>query len=216
MPRIPIAILLCILPVLAGAQEQMFRYIDRDGRVVYTDSPPPADARSVQQKRLGGNFIETSELPYALQYAQQRNPVTLYSGPCGAGCEMARALLNRRGVPFKEIDPSQPGELPKMREVTGDAQVPVLMVGGTIMLKGFEEASWQAALDQAGYPKTPAARITAIKRDADKAAADKAAAKPPIKLDNRTVDPGDQKSDARGGDAPRSDLRPDAAPEARK
>jgi glutaredoxin len=176
MRRIFIAIFLCLAPMLVSAQQQMFRYIDRDGRVVYTDTAPPADARSVQQKRLGGNFIETSEAPYALQIAQQRNPVTLFSGACGPLCEQARALLNRRGVPFQDIDPSQPRELEKLKQITGDQQVPVLVVGSATVLKGIEEEKWQAALDQAGYPKTPTARITAVKRDADRAAADKAAA----------------------------------------
>ena len=53
------------LMALATAQQQMFRYVDKDGRTVYTDKAPPADARSVQQKKLGGNYIETSEPPYS-------------------------------------------------------------------------------------------------------------------------------------------------------
>jgi glutaredoxin len=143
----------------------MFRYVDKDGRTVYTDKAPPADARSVQQKKLGGNYIETSEPPYSLQYAQQRNPVTLYSGNCGPLCDSARALLNRRGVPYREIDPAQPAEAQKLKQVSGDMQVPVLTIGVAQVLKGFEEARWQGALDQAGYPKTPAVRITQLKRD---------------------------------------------------
>ena len=207
MPRTWIAIVCCLLPALAAAQQQLFRYVDRDGRVVYTDTTPPADARSVQQKKLGGNFIETSEAPYALQYAQQRNPVTLYAGPCGPICEQARALLNRRGVPFTEIDVTQPSEMPKLKLLTGDQQVPVLTIGSTTLLRGFEEGGWQAALDQAAYPKTPAARITALKREADKSAADKTAGKAAPKGAAR----GDDKEAAKG------EARPEAAiPEARK
>jgi len=175
MSRIVAALLLCLLPLLAAAQQQLYRYVDKDGRVTYTDSEPPPDAKGVQQKRLGGNFIETSEMPYAVQMAQQRNPVTLYGGACGEVCESGRALLNRRGVPFQEVDPSKAGEAEKMKKITGDLQVPVLIIGGAIM-KGFQEQSWQEALDQAGYPKTPSSRLAASKREADKAAADKAAA----------------------------------------
>lgn len=207
MPRIWIAIACCLLPALAAAQQQLFRYIDRDGRVVYTDTAPPADARSVQQKKLGGNFIETSEAPYALQYAQQRNPVTLYAGPCGPICEQARALLNRRGVPFREIDVTQPGEMPKLKQLTGEQQVPVLAIGSTTLLRGFEEGGWQTALDQAAYPKTPAARITALKREADKAAAEKDAAKAAPKGAARA----DDKEATRGEARPEPPL-----PEARK
>jgi glutaredoxin len=222
MPRISIAILFCLAPVLASAQQLMFRYIDKDGRVVYTDMAPPPDAKSVQQKKLGGNFIETSEAPYALQVAQQRNPVTLYSGACGALCDQARALLNRRGIPYRDIDPSQPGELQKMKQVTGDQQVPVLVAGSAIVLKGFEEEKWQAALDQAGYPKTPQARITALKREADKAAADKATDKSAGKADTKVAVKDDAKGEARPdakddakGEA-RPDAKPDPAPETRK
>jgi glutaredoxin len=202
MAKISVAMALCLVPVLALAQQQVFRYIDKDGRVVYTDSAPPADARSVQQKRLGGNFIETSELPYALRVAQQRNPVTLYSGPCGTLCEQARALLNRRGVPHHDIDPSQPGESQRMKLVTGDLQVPVLIVGSAVLLKGFEEDRWQVALDQAGYPKTPATRVTALKREADKAPADSATGKAAGKDEARAGAKGDakpeDKRDAKG------------------
>lgn len=215
MFRISVAVFVLLIPALAGAQQQLFRYVDKEGRVVYTDTAPPADAKSVQQKKLGGNFIETSEMPYALQVAQQRNPVTLYSGPCGPLCEQARALLNRRGVPYRDVDPSQPGEMQKMKLLTGDQSVPVLTIGSAIMMKGFEEVKWQAALDQAGYPKTPTARVTAIKRDADKAAADKAvadraaAAKVAAKADKA-----DGKV-AAASDA-KTEARPDAAPEPRK
>lgn len=195
MPRIFVVILALLIAAHAAAQQPLFRYVDNQGRVVYSDTAPPPDAKGVQQKKLGGNFIETSELPYALQVAQQRNPVTLYSGPCGPLCEQARALLNRRGVPFRDIDPSQPGEMQKMKLVTGDQSVPVLTIGSAITIKGFEEGKWQAALDQAGYPKTPTARITALKREADKSAAEKisgekmAAAKA-AKADKADTDPG--------------------------
>jgi glutaredoxin len=214
MPRILIAMLFCLVPVLASAQQQLFRYIDKDGRVVYTDTAPPSDAKSVQQKKLGGNYIETSEAPYSLQIAQQRNPVTLYSGPCGPLCEQARALLNRRGVPYRDIDPSQPGELQKMRQITGDQQVPSLVVGSAILLKGFEEVKWQSALDQAGYPKTPAARITVLKREADKAAADKAAGKGEAKTAAKVDEKGDTKVAAK--DEAKTETKPDAVPDARK
>ena len=180
MHRSLFLIVLCALASAALAQE-MFRYVDKDGRVVYSDAPPPPDASKVQRKRLGGNYIDTSEPPYAFQNAQQRNPVTLYSGACGPTCDMARALLNRRGVPFLDIDPSQPGEAAKMREAIGDMVVPVLLIGSAITLKGFEEGAWQSALDTAGYPKTPPPRVMTIRRDSEKAAAEKVAGKPPAK-----------------------------------
>ena len=211
MFRTIIAAIVFLAPQLAAAQQQMFRYVDRDGRVVYTDTTPPADARSVQQKKLGGNYIDTSEAPYALQVAQQRNPVTLYSGSCGPLCDQARALLNRRGVPYSEVDPAQPEEMKRLKTVSGDSQVPVMVIGGAQMLKGFEEGRWQAALDSAGYPKTPPVRITSSRREPEKGATgavkvgakvDTAAATEPARTDG--------KSD------PKAEPRPDAAGDAKK
>ena len=202
MHRFSIALLCLLLPEIAAAQQQMYRYVDKDGRVVYTDSTPPSDARNVQQKKLGGNYIETSEPPYALQIAQQRNPVTLYSGNCGPLCDSSRALLNRRGVPYREIDPSQPGEAAKLKQLTGDMQVPVLTIGGVHVLKGFEEERWQGALDQAGYPKTPAARITQLKRES----VEKTKTAP--KSGAKATESSDTKSD--GIMAPNSEMKAEA------
>jgi glutaredoxin len=189
---------------VALAQQPMYRYTDRDGRVVYTDTTPPADARNVQQKKLGGNFIETSEPPYALQVAQQRNPVTLYGGNCGPLCDQSRALLNRRGVPFQNLDPARPEDLAKLRAASGDTQVPVLVIGVAQMIKGFDEERWQAALDSAGYPKTPPVRITSARRESEP---------PPAKGSVRAGTP-----ETGAGPAPegKSENRPEQAAEQKK
>ena len=172
-------ICLATIASVASSQVPLYKYTDREGRVVYSDSPPPSDASNVQEKRLGANTIDTSEPSYPMQLAQQRNPVTLYAGDCGPICDSARALLNRRGVPFREVDPSKPGEGQKLRELTGDSGVPVLAVGGAILLRGYEPQSWQSTLDSAGYPKTPPVRVMTIRNDAARQAAEKIAGKPP-------------------------------------
>ncbi|MEO8132943.1 MAG: glutaredoxin family protein [Betaproteobacteria bacterium] len=211
MSRTIIAALIVLIPQLAAAQQQLYRYVDKDGRVVYSDSMPPADAKSVQQKKLGGNFIETSEAPYALQIAQQRNPVTLYTGSCGPLCDQARALLNKRGVPFLELDPGQPEDLKRLKAASGDAQVPVLVIGSAQMLKGFEEGRWQGALDQAGYPKTPAPRISTNRREAERpvSGAVKVTSKAELAA-AEAVARGEGKTDAKG------DVRPETPGEPKK
>ena len=74
-----VAGLAALLATGAAAQnQQVYRYVDKDGRVVYSDRGPPADARDIQAKRLRGNVIENNEIPLAAQQAQERFPVTLY------------------------------------------------------------------------------------------------------------------------------------------
>jgi glutaredoxin len=142
----------------------VYRYTDPDGRVIYTDRPPPTDAKNLQTKRVGGNFIENSEPGYQAQLAAERFPVTLYTFECGDVCRNAEALLNKRGVPFTTVNVQEPQGASKLQAMTGDLQAPVLTVGDKLVGKGYNEARWQTLLDEAGYPKTPAAKRTSTAR----------------------------------------------------
>jgi hypothetical protein len=144
--------------VAAQAQQQVYRYIDKDGHVVYSDRLPPGGSKDVQSKRIGANIIENNAMPLAAQQAQERFPVKLYSFSCGEVCSSAEALLNRRGVPFALINVETPEGAEQLSRMTGELRAPVLQVGDKTFVKGYSESQWQAALDQAGYPKTPAPR----------------------------------------------------------
>ena len=159
---VPLALL--TLAGAAGAVEtQVYRYTDSDGRIVYSDRAPPGSARDVQPKRLGANYIETSQLPLAAQQAVERFPVTLYTYDCGEVCQNAEALLNRRGVPFTTVDVTKAENGAKLQALTGEQRVPVLQVGDQLV-KGYLDTKWQAALDTAGYPKAPPQKRNATPR----------------------------------------------------
>ena len=138
---------------------QVYRYVDPSGRVVYSDRPPPSDVKNVQTKRLGANFVETSEPSVAAQQASDRFPATLFTFECGDVCTNAEALLNKRGVPYAVIDVQRDEQgMIRMKALSGEDRAPVLALGDKIIVKGYSEARWQAALDEAGYPKTPVQR----------------------------------------------------------
>ena len=141
---------------------QVYRYKDADGRIVYTDRPPPPSAQGVQMRAVGGNFVETSEPSLAAQQAAERYPVTLFTFDCGEVCQSAEAVLNKRGVPFTRVDvqTDEQGRA-RMKELTGDDKAPVLAVGDKLIGKGYNESRWQSLLDEAGYPKTQPSRRAA-------------------------------------------------------
>jgi len=143
----------CIAAGLAQAAE-LYRWVDDDGKVHYTDQPPPAGAKKVEEKNLSTSTIDTSELPYATRQAIKKSPVTLYANDCGEPCKQARDHLTQRGIPYSAKNPqTSPADAQALTKLVGAAYVPVLVVGGAAS-KGYEKGAWDAALDAAGYPKS--------------------------------------------------------------
>ncbi len=140
----------------ATAQAEMYRWVDKAGKVHYTDQPPPPnEAKKVEEKKFGGNLIQGGNLPYATQQAANNFPVTLYTGDCGEACNQAKAYLAKRGIPYSERLPGKnPADAELFKKITKENFIPFLQVGSSTQLKGFTESAWAAALDQAGYPKS--------------------------------------------------------------
>jgi hypothetical protein len=179
MPRL-VALMLAVLcgsSVAVAQMQQVYRYIDADGRVVYSDKPPPANAREAQAKRIGRNTIETSTLSYTAALAQERYPVTLYTFGCGTVCDTASSLLNKRGVPHTVVDVGQGDGAEKLKRLTGGLDAPALQVGDQFTT-GFNENRWQSMLTEAGYPQTPAPRTAPVGRAPAPAAAPAQGAQP--------------------------------------
>ena len=144
-----------VLCLTASATFAQYKYVGPDGRVVYSDQPPPPAAKAVQKPPVAGNVASptstTSSLPYALQLPVKTFPVTLYTtGDCDA-CNLGRALLSKRGVPFSEKTVKTQEDLKAFKDATAASQVPVLLIGGGKQL-GFDEGAWITALTAAGYP----------------------------------------------------------------
>ena len=153
----------------ADASAALYRYVDANGRVVYSDQPPPVTAKDVQPKTLPDNVIDTDPLPLAAEQAAKSFPVTLYTFDCEV-CKEAQALLAKRGIPFETVIVTEEQGAARLKALTGKQVGPVLQVGEKQVLQGYNEDRWQAALDDAGYPRTirtarrePARTATAAK-----------------------------------------------------
>ena len=146
---------------------EVYRWVDKDGKVVYSDTPPPPGSRNAELRKLDRNAVEVDKTSFATRDASKKSPVTLYANNCGEPCNNARQFLAKRGVPFASKNPeSSPADADALKKMIGTLEVPVLVVGKS-PVKGFEAGSWDAALDNAGYPKSvaiapqpPAAKTT--------------------------------------------------------
>ena len=181
------------LAAATAAAQQIYRWTDEKGRVHITDTPPPAGARGVQKKSYQSGPAESgAPAPYELSVAMKDFPVTLYTSPnCKEPCAAARAALNRRGVPFREVQVWEEKTSAELKQVSGNTQVPTLVVGRSVH-QGFEQASFDALLDSARYPRAgilparsqavpplPEGYVTPGEREAPQAQPVKPSAEPP-------------------------------------
>ena len=143
-----------ILLLGSGAYADFYRWVDNDGKVYYSDQPPPANIRQVEKIKSTTGKPGDVPLPYALKQAVDNFPVTLFITDCGEACTRGRELLAKRGVPYTEMDATVAAAQEELKKLTGGPlEVPVLKVGRDT-LRGFEEGKWNTSLDAAGYPQT--------------------------------------------------------------
>jgi glutaredoxin len=156
----------CLWIACSEAAAQTYRWVDDRGRVHYTQTPPPPQAREVQRKNFrGGDAAGSIDLPYATQMAAKNYPVTLYTQPdCGAPCDDARAALVKRAVPFREVSVLGQSEVAEVKRISGSLSLPLLVVGSQSQV-GFQEGLINSLLDTAGYPSAgPRVPIEALRK----------------------------------------------------
>lgn len=154
--RLSFLLLSIALAVSAASAQQVYRSVDKNGKVIFSDQPPaantqPAAPRGGVSTVEGGGAI--GGLPYELQLVVQRYPVTIYTRDDCAPCDTGRALLSTRGVPFNERQVATPADVEALQRLSGEPSLPLLTIGGQ-QLKGFSDTTWSQYLDAAGYPKS--------------------------------------------------------------
>jgi len=160
MHRAAILLAAALALASAGAGAQMYRWTDEQGRVRYTDTPPPASAKGARRLQSGEEpprpapppAAETKKAAAAPRLAPLPEVVLYTNSGCTILCVDARNHLLDRGVNFREVEVETPAALDELRKVSGGLSVPVLLVGSA-MQKGYEITLFDRALDAAGFPK---------------------------------------------------------------
>ncbi len=177
------ALLLSALP--AHAQ---FKVVGPDGKITYSDRPPPAaDGRAAPVARTGSTAASEASLPFALRQVMVKFPVILYTASQCDACELGRALLTRRGIPFTERTATTNEDKEAWQRVVGGQEAPVMRVGSQ-MLRGFNGSTWDETLDVAGYPRQSQLPPN-YKAAAAQPLVERAAAAPPVAAPQSTATP---------------------------
>lgn len=147
-------IAMSLLGLVLSAQAQgVYRIVGPDGKVTFSDQPPPANtsAQPVGSATRGSAASANALLPFELRQIVNRFPVTLYTGPDCVPCNSGRSLLESRGVPFTEKTVTTANDIEAIKRLSGDSSLPLLTVGSQ-QIKGYSSTEWSRYLDVAGYP----------------------------------------------------------------
>jgi glutaredoxin len=139
--------------LIATSAFAQYKYVDPEGRTTYSDQPPPPSARVVMQTKLNLRTRPNTPLPFGLQQATLKYPVTLYTGDGCVPCDDARAYLRSRGVPFIEKTVTSDDDIALFKQQSPDGTAPVVAVG-TRRAIGYTQSTVSGLLDSAGYPAT--------------------------------------------------------------
>jgi glutaredoxin len=136
--------------------QQVYRIIGPDGKVTFSDQPPPQTTPGkVSAANTGsGGAPASANLPFELRQVAAKYPVTLYSSEsCGIGCTNGRSMLMTRGIPFNEKLINTRDDALALQRLSGATTVPLLTIGSQ-QIKGYSDAEWTQYLNAAGYPQT--------------------------------------------------------------
>ena len=177
--------------------QQVYRIVGPDGKVSFSDQPPPAASNAKATASTGSSGTkcgaESGAIPYELRQIASKYPVTLYTSESCGPCGLARTLLAGRGVPFTEKTITSPEDIKALQRLSGDASLPFATIGGQ-QLNGFSDVEWTQFLNAAGYPAasklpanyrqpaaTPLVSVAAAPSTAPAAANTAAAAAAPVR-----------------------------------
>ena len=144
-------VLLFCLPMAMA--DRLYKWVDDSGRVTYHDLPPPqGSGYTYEEKTVRGDDAGGSD-DGGVSDAASQNPVVLYSVPKCPSCDLARAYLQKRKTPFKEINVAIDPKLQnQLKKISGALSVPTITVGKKVMT-GYIESLLEGELVAAGYPK---------------------------------------------------------------
>ncbi len=148
-----ISFLLCLL-ALSSASQTLYKWVDEQGRVSYSDLPPPPQNTvkdvSSTLNTMGAGAAQLGQLNYETQTIVKQAPITVYTSKGCAPCDQGRALLMQKGYPFSEKIIVSNADVKALQALLDAQSLPVLSVGKTV-INGYGKSQWEDALSEQGY-----------------------------------------------------------------
>ena len=146
--------LLAVLVVAAPNAQSLYKWVDPQGNISYSDQPPPPSLQvkdlSNTVNTLGSGQAQAENLPFELTQLVNKSPVVLYTSKGCAPCDLGRNLLRSKQVPFTEKTVAGNADLKALGALFNAQTLPVLGVGSK-SVNGFGASQWSETLLEAGY-----------------------------------------------------------------
>ncbi len=145
-------LMLISFSIFPATADELYKWIDKSGKVTYQSSPPPEDAAKVEKSKIstGNNDAATEK-----SAEKELGPIIFYSRPECSSCKTARDYFEKNGLPFEEIDLSaNEAELEKLEKKMGYSNVPSFEIGSRYV-SGFEKDMLKNILVKEGYNFPP-------------------------------------------------------------
>jgi len=143
---------LILLMTSVAAEAQVYKWVDANGNVTYSDVPPPKSAVKVESRSFASSDAATVALPFELAQAVRSMPVTLYTTANCTACDDGRSFLKQNGIPFSEKTVNTNADMEKVATITTSNQFPLILVGRS-KISSYNPSDWRRLLSLAGYPE---------------------------------------------------------------
>jgi glutaredoxin len=147
-----IACFVSMLMTIAGsAVADMYKWVDENGKVHYTDSPPPKKKGDKERKvvSITGPAVISPYSGGAPGTRLAPAKVTIFTASWCDYCKKAKAFLTSRRIAFEDIDVERTPQGRDAFHNLGGNGVPVILVGAQRM-DGYREATLDGLLRHAG------------------------------------------------------------------
>lgn len=142
-----VLLLLVVTPLAAG---ELYKWVDEDGTVHFSDRKPADDAERVDLEPLNvADPVDTDSTARAgagneadSGDAASGRTVTMYSTSWCGYCKKARQYFNAEGIPFREHDIEKSRRARRAYDRLGGGGVPLIKVGDRTM-NGFSVGGFE-------------------------------------------------------------------------
>ena len=144
-----IVALCALLACIPASAQQIHRWVDADGRVQYSDKPPPGVKSAPVQSRIS-SYGGTPVVSGSASAGATRPEVKMYATDWCGYCKKAREHFARERIRYTELDVDKSAAARAEYQRMGARGVPVILVG-TQRMNGYSEEGLAAMLKAAGY-----------------------------------------------------------------